>query len=524
MILTKNATTIAAVLAVHLARHGVEAHGYLKSPRSRNYVASIDKVWSGGTADDPAPETCPHCLNIGGTEAQCGKVGDHNYDYPPNAIGEGVLSPVIQACYEEAGIIDVETVLTAHHKGHFEFKACPILPGEVPSQACFDENPLTFVSDKLYGAPPDPLYPERAYIPRVDYPGGLAGYSSNGEYHFHHEFKLPDGLRGDLVLIQWYYVTGNSCMDEGYDTYAWPDYFYPGNIPVCDVIPPDGRGVPEQFWNCAEVEIKVSNGCGTSSPDTALPTTMPIVSPIIMPTSPPSMGSTLVNATSMPSYQPSINPTTPPTKQKGDTTTTTSTAVNTRATVTTTTSTSTSTSSPNSICKAESVSCGPANPCANGSCCSQWGHCGISEDYCGECCQNGNCWESPPSSTVSPSASPSQSPTSAPASKLVLNDSLRCGFSELDAREHCKPVCSADSECDSGEFCFVVHANYCGSIPQRVYEDPVQSPAVTRCGVSESTARTFCGESCSSWEECSNPGESCIGVHANYCDSTYTEV
>ena len=35
-------------------------------------------------------------------------------------------------------------------------------------------------------------------------------------------------------------------MDEGYDTYDWPEGFHPGSIPVCDSIPPDGRGVPEQ--------------------------------------------------------------------------------------------------------------------------------------------------------------------------------------------------------------------------------------------------------------------------------------
>ena len=58
-------------------------------------------------------------------------------------------------------MIDVESVLTAHHKGHFELKACPIAPGEVPTQSCFDNNKLTFVEDKLYGAPADLLYPER---------------------------------------------------------------------------------------------------------------------------------------------------------------------------------------------------------------------------------------------------------------------------------------------------------------------------------------------------------------------------
>ena len=153
----------------------------------------------------------PHCLNIGGTEARCGKVGDHNYDYPPNAVG-GVLPPTTQGCYEEEAIIDIESVLTAHHKGHFEVKACVISPGEVATQACFDSNPLEFVSDEFYGARPHSAYPGRAYIPLADHPD-LTNQKmklGNGNYPFHHKFKLPAGLRGDLILLQWYCLTANS--------------------------------------------------------------------------------------------------------------------------------------------------------------------------------------------------------------------------------------------------------------------------------------------------------------------------
>ena len=86
----------------------VSAHGYLKTPRSRNLVAckfvcvyvyvcvfslhipsrlsqytqyntqptDQDKNWEtylsgGGTSNDPSPEDCPHCLNRGGILAQC---------------------------------------------------------------------------------------------------------------------------------------------------------------------------------------------------------------------------------------------------------------------------------------------------------------------------------------------------------------------------------------------------------------------------------------------------------------------
>lgn len=129
--------------------------------------------------------------------------------------------------------------MSQHHKGHFALKACAISHGEVPTQACFDANPLTFIADELYGANVDPLYPERAYIPRTDFEGGLVRDGSG--YLFHHRFQLPANLEGDLVLIQWHYVTGNSCLDVGYNTYHWPSGFYPGDLLICNQpLPEDG--------------------------------------------------------------------------------------------------------------------------------------------------------------------------------------------------------------------------------------------------------------------------------------------
>jgi hypothetical protein len=141
-----------------------------------------------------------------------------------------VLSlPKSQACYQPGQIIDLEVTLTAHHKGHFEFKMCPIVPFEVPTQACFDANPLTFVTTF------DPNYPERAYIPDA-----AAGNT------FSYKYKLPDGLSGDLVLLQWHYVTANSCIPEGYYGYNWPVGTYwsgpnPLNMAICGPLPLDGE-------------------------------------------------------------------------------------------------------------------------------------------------------------------------------------------------------------------------------------------------------------------------------------------
>eukprot|EP00956_Cyclotella_meneghiniana_P004470 scaffold5504_cov53-Cyclotella_meneghiniana.AAC.10 len=236
MILSNQISLLSAILTLTPTPE-VHAHGYLKSPRSRNYFAHTDGVWWGGTASDPRPENCPHCLNIGGTEGRCGVIESRNYDYPKNSLG-GDLAPVIQACYQPGAVVEFEASLTAYHMGHMQFYACPISAGQVPTQACFDSNPLTFISDELYGATPDPLYPERAYIPNNDYDG----FVKDGElYKFLFKYQLPANLS----------VTGNSCKDVGYDTYNWPNGFYPGNIPVCDQpLPHDGRGVPEQFWNC----------------------------------------------------------------------------------------------------------------------------------------------------------------------------------------------------------------------------------------------------------------------------------
>jgi len=267
----------------------VWGHGYMQSPRSRNYVAYKDGLWWGGDASTPAPESCPHCLNIGGTESMCGITGSTDYNFPKN-VEDQLLGPSIQATYEQGQEIDLEVVLSAHHKGHFSYKACPISPGEVPTQECFDMYPLEFVQDHFYNAPKDENYPSRAYIPLSTFPG--LKYESGGVYgsHYKYRYKLPDTLVGDLVLIQWYYLTANSCRHPGYDEYPFPDGFADStNLDQCESVPPDGRGVPEQFWNCAEVTITPSGPIQPTVPVTmspaqqALPTYFPSLSPVAAP-------------------------------------------------------------------------------------------------------------------------------------------------------------------------------------------------------------------------------------------------
>jgi hypothetical protein len=225
----------------------VNGHGYLSSPRSRNFKANQDGAWYPLIATNPAIEVEPQSANRGGVNAACGIIaGQRNYDLPKNAVGGNMKQPNIDegVCYQPGSVIDLEVTLTAHHKGHFEFKACPIAPYDIPTQACFDNNPLEFVSDVKYPEnvhPPDYLYKERAY---------LAPSATSLKYRFKLPEVLKDGdgntqLEGDLVLLQWYYITANSCTDVGYADYP----FLPGWAPTvgqCTSIPADGNGVPEQ--------------------------------------------------------------------------------------------------------------------------------------------------------------------------------------------------------------------------------------------------------------------------------------
>jgi len=235
----------------------VSGHGYLKTPRSRNLYAFEEGEYRRGGDDTPRKDTCPHCLNRGGTLARCGLFQGKNYDEPENS--EGDLMPTnIQATYVEGDSIIVESVITAHHKGHFTLKACAIEEGEIPSQDCFDENPLIFIEDKYYGANPDPDFPERAYIPPVNVMRRWRRDSTvvPKSLRFKHKYRLPSGLSGSLVLLQWQYITANSCIHKGYKNYDWPRGWDDNkDLPTCGKLPKDGDGVPEQFWNCAEVKI-----------------------------------------------------------------------------------------------------------------------------------------------------------------------------------------------------------------------------------------------------------------------------
>ena len=262
------ATTCLLLSSLNVAN----GHGYLKTPRSRNLLAFEETVWWPQTEADPLPESCPHCLNRGGSLATCGMIdGDaaRNYDAPQNALG-GRMPWLTQATYARGSQIVIDVALTAVHMGHFVFSACPLSSSTttqqgggvegVPTQECFDRYKLTFVEDLIYGAAPDVNYPERAYVSPMGVPT-IDGYvlpdttSSTAIMNLSYKMQLPTELVGEHVLLQWYYLTANSCYHEGYLEYDWPEGWAKPASARCEGVSSDGNGIPEQFWNCAEVTI-----------------------------------------------------------------------------------------------------------------------------------------------------------------------------------------------------------------------------------------------------------------------------
>jgi len=252
-----------ALLALCSIPPAVFGHGYLKTPRSRNYAAY----------EDNRGEYQPWSANRKAVSETCGTTPPNpdikNYDF--------LLHTGVQATYSSGQVVDFDVDMTAHHKGHFVLKACVVPPGQRATQACFDRNPLRFISG--HGANPHPNYPDRAYLPPANPPAASNGAhplfpAPTGRWSYRYKFQLPPGLSGDLVLLQWHYIASNSCLPPGYNTYNWPAGWNPGNLPVCVDIPLYGSdsngfvqaGRPEQFWNCAEVRILTGGGGPAPTP------------------------------------------------------------------------------------------------------------------------------------------------------------------------------------------------------------------------------------------------------------------
>lgn len=86
---------------------------------------------------------------------------------------------------------------------------------------------------------------------------------------------------------------------------------------------------------------------------------------------------------------------------------------------------------------ASAQQCGGDKLCADTTlCCSEWGYCGTGEKYCGDGCQNGPCWTSPP-----PPPAPAPPVPPAPPGQADITDYISASLFEDLLMHRNDPAC-----------------------------------------------------------------------------------
>lgn len=240
----------------------VHAHGFLQLPASRNYIANKQ-----------GREFCHHCLSAGGpfvvqsltpgglfpqTETSksavrsslCGEsasIPASSRAYNPAPVPQLSSLPV----YSPGQEFDMEVVITAHHRGHFEFRLCDASTLSDPrtvTWACLSQHLLQRVSVPGEISPVDVNHPDRYYAE----PECAPGYNKTMKMRY----RMPSTITCERCVMQWWWVTANSCNPPGYHNRSpQPDHVASGcqwwqsNLPAC------GQTYPEEFWNCADVRV-----------------------------------------------------------------------------------------------------------------------------------------------------------------------------------------------------------------------------------------------------------------------------
>lgn len=208
--------TIVKLLLLLLHIYDVTGHGGMIEPPMRSvawkygFDAPVNYDWMG--------------LFCGGLHVfqesggKCGLCGDP-YNGPFENDKGGVYDTGIIVRHYPAGLkeIEVKVEMTAHHKGHFQFKLCPNNEHSL-TQSCLDRFPLVIREAREQGDPYK-YYPPKE--PKLN------------EIHV----LLPPDVTCDRCVLQWTYTAGNSVGQEA-----------DGGMCL-------GCGLQETFVNCADISI-----------------------------------------------------------------------------------------------------------------------------------------------------------------------------------------------------------------------------------------------------------------------------
>eukprot|EP00928_Gymnodinium_smaydae_P065292 TRINITY_DN4845_c0_g1_i2.p1 TRINITY_DN4845_c0_g1~~TRINITY_DN4845_c0_g1_i2.p1 ORF type:complete len:661 (-),score=49.64 TRINITY_DN4845_c0_g1_i2:454-2436(-) len=252
--------------------HVSSGHGWVTEPPARNAQAG------------PKNGYCPHCGNGNGI---CGDGNQWPRDSDYLNFYQGPVTT-----WRAGTVVAVETKITAHHKGHFEFSICDqvITSALANPQACLDKWILERASpeeagltdcepgDKRAGCQPiDPRHPERFYLPPP-------GFSPSGGNTHRFYLKIPAGFKCTACTMQWRWWSANSCIPApDYGCFASEltsnGFTNAASWGLGGACPGGGCnrcGCGEEFRNCVDVSVLASSG----EPET----TQPPVSTTVVPT------------------------------------------------------------------------------------------------------------------------------------------------------------------------------------------------------------------------------------------------
>jgi len=286
----------------------VEAHGFMQKPASRNFINyAAGKL---GISDDSLEtEYCPHCLSGGGvanmqqnlvngkwtypetfaSSVRRGMCGDsatatnpkyNPYDQDRAKFNMGILVDDLgedySNTYASGQSIDIVIDVSTHHAGHFEFFLCDTSDLGNPddlTQDCLNKHQLIRDPSKPSLTPIDSKYPGRFFLEPRCLHDADAPKDDNlqlGQRMTAH-YMLPEGLTCEHCVLQFWWITSNSCLPPGYR-----DFFADSNNNVMEECNGDGGSkglwnpqlgdcgdaIPEEFWNCADIKITRNGGNG----------------------------------------------------------------------------------------------------------------------------------------------------------------------------------------------------------------------------------------------------------------------
>lgn len=304
-----NVSRIATLIALAALFAGTSrGHGLMTDPRPRGALKTQRGV-EPKVMDPAAPiDYCPHCQNAGGTGTVkkagpwskydpmktsrggfglCGDPVGGNDHMKKGKFANPDSMPYVRK-YKPGSVANFEFDATTNHNGYLEFYLCDVskMAGEDISYDGFAEHchylerspndSCESGKDKECG-PIDPKWPGRWVLPCRN-AGGDQGDQILGGSNGKMAYKIPD-VEIEMGVVQMYWLTQNSCNDpDGFmENYNYPKAWAgcPGDGGSVGGKPSHEKcgagGFPEEFWNCADVQVTSGAGAGPSTTTTKTP-------------------------------------------------------------------------------------------------------------------------------------------------------------------------------------------------------------------------------------------------------------